>query len=69
MSEAGRSGNEKLKKWPPPSPMVLWFVNSCGKKKKKKKKKKQIEKKVLNLLFSQAPFKKEWSMQSKGNYE
>ena len=25
--EAGGSGREELKKWPPPSPAVLWFVN------------------------------------------
>ena len=25
--EAGGSGSEELKKWPPPSPAVLWFVN------------------------------------------
>ena len=30
--EAGGSGSEELKKCPPPSPAVLWFVNVCERK-------------------------------------
>ena len=30
--EAGGNGSEELKKCPPPSPAVLWFVNICERK-------------------------------------
>ena len=36
MCEAGGSGNEELKKCPPPSLAVLWFVNVCERKPNRK---------------------------------
>ena len=43
--EAGGSGSEKLKKCPPPSFAVLWFVNGHDRKPRQKKTKKQQQKK------------------------
>ena len=38
------TGSEELKKCPPPSPSVLWFVNGCERKPRQKKKLNEISK-------------------------